>query len=54
MTHFADDKRPGKTLCGQAWTGVIMNDRPATCAPCSDTWAERTGWSFPLPATVDL
>lgn len=53
-THFADDARPGSTLCGQPWSGVVWgNDPKPSCEPCCDEHARRTNWSFPLPEKVD-
>lgn len=51
LTHF-DGGDGVRTLCGLRVTSVIMSDRPATCPACSDAHA-RTGWTFPLPATVE-
>ena len=51
ITHFADDQWSHRTLCGINWTGIVMNDRPATCKVCSDLH-HGAGWTFPLPPVV--
>ena len=51
VTHFYDENRPGLTLCGQPWDGIVLNERPPTCEPCKDEHGQH-GWTFPLPAVV--